>query len=303
VLVYLLRQKEEEKSVLMTTAFLITAFDQLREVRFTVHMFRNLWKTTKESPVVVVISGDKDRDLDFPDDPYTRVVHIDDMVGEKFKTKVSTSIMRQIEHGMLEVKDLEREHGQIDEIVHMHGDILLLGEDGFRSELAKWRESCLPVAADNVGAQSAITKELFGTNWTWAFFGTELMPQLFVVDHHWCKFTGFMYNMEAIGMAEKKATEWALIGNLHRAAHEHGSGQALMPQIDPHGTVSPYQPTFNDLVHVVKKNRPQWGLHHHWGGFCHFGNSLHYTKEHRESRNEQAMRKYGIDLEGWNVAG
>ena len=284
----------------MKTAFLITAYDQLREVAFTRHMLRRMWKGTKEAPIVIVISGDWGRDLHYQNDPFTRVVHLDDMVGDKFKTLVSTSIMRQIEHGMLEIKDLEREHGRIDNIVHMHGDILLLNEKGFFKEIERWKSSGRPVAADPVGAQNPITKKIDGKTWNWRFYGSELMPQLFAVDHAFCNHTGFMYDMKVVGDLEKKATEWALIGNLHRALWEAGSGHALIPQINPlEDAHSPYRFVFDEQVHVVKRNRQQWGLHDHWGGFCHFGNSLHYTKKDRERRNELAMQRYGIDLEAW----
>jgi len=282
------------------TAFLITAFDQLREVKFTVKMLREIWKTTSQSPIVLVISGDTDRSIFFNDDDFTRVVHLDDMVGDKFRTLVSTSIMRQIEHGMLEIKDIEREYGPIKNIVHIHGDILLLDEDGFFAQLNQWKLSNKPVAADNVGAQNPVKKVIDGVEYNWRFFGCELMPQLFAVDHDFCKHTGYMYDMTIIGEAEIKATEWALLGNLHRAVYEDGSGHALLPHIDPQNDKdSPYRCVFNELVHVVKHNRDQWGLHPHWGGFCHFGNSLHYTKEHRESRNTMALSKYGIDLSNW----
>lgn len=282
------------------TAFLITAFDQLREVQFTIKMLRSLWKTTVQSPIVLVISGDVDRSITFDDDPYTRVVHLDDMVGDKFRTLVSTSIMRQIEHGMLEIKDLEREHGRIRQVVHMHGDILLLDEKGFFNEMARWKATKKPIAADNVGAQNPVKKTIDGKEYHWRFFGCELMPQLFVVDNDFCQLTGYMYEMSVIGMAEQKATEWALIGNLHRCVFEHGSGHSLIPVVQPDKDKdSPYRDVFEEFVHIVRPNRDQWGLHTHWGGFCHFGNSLHYSKEHRERRNEMALRKYGIDLSNW----
>ena len=281
------------------TAFLITAFDQLREVKFTIKMLRSIWKTTARSPIVLVISGDVDRSITFNDDPYTRVVHLDDMVGDKFRTLVSTSIMRQIEHGMLEVKDLEREHGTIRQVVHMHGDILLLGEEGFFKELERWKKTGKPIAADNVGAQNPVKKMIDGIEYHWKFFGSELMPQLFAVDHNFCKITGYMYDMPVIGKWEAKATEWSLIANLHRALHEATSDVKLLPYLSPVMKSSPYENVFKENVHVVKPNRPQWGLHGHWGGFCHFGNSLHYTKEQREERNEMALRRYGIDLTNW----
>lgn len=282
------------------TAFLITAFDQLREVKFTIKMLRELWVTTSKSPIVLVISGDRGRSITFNDDPYTRVVHLDDIVRDKFRTLVSTSIMRQIEHGMLEIKDLEREHGLIRNVVHLHGDILLLNEKGFFTELKKWKKTGNPIAADNVGAQNPVTKVLNGHEYRWKFYGSEIMPQLFVVDHSFCKQTGFMYDMPIIGDLEKKATEWALIGNLHRAMWAAGSGQALLPVIDPLvDKESPYKYIFDNLVYVVKRNRQQWGLHKHWGGFCHYGNSLHFPKDIREQRNEIALKQYGVDLSTW----
>lgn len=280
-------------------AFLITCFDQIREIKFTIKMLRTLWKSTARSPIVLVISGDFDRSISFNDDDYTRVVHLDDMVGSHFRTLVSTSIMRQIEHGMLEVKDLERTHGPIRTVVHLHGDILLLGEKGFFQEIDKWRATKKPLAADNVGAQAPVIKTLDAHEYKWKFFGCELMPQLFAVDHDFCKHTGYMYDMPIIGDLEKKATEWALIGNLHRALHDEGSGHALLPQITMEDKESPYRFVFWDNVHVVRPNRQQWGLHTHWGGFSHFGNSLHYSKEHREKRNEMALRQYGVDLSAW----
>lgn len=284
----------------MKTAFLITAFDQTREVRFMRHIIRERWRTHKDSPIVVVISGDRDRIMHFNEDPLTRVVHIDDMVGDKFKTLVSTSIMRQITHGMLEVKDLERQYGRIENVVHMHGDILLLNERGFNDELLRWKGTGKPLAGDNVGAQNPVVKEIDGKEWKWRFYGSELMPQLFAVDHDFCKFTGYMYDMEVIGDLEAKATEWALIGNLHRALCSPGDGHALIPHINPlQDSESPYRFVFDEHVHVVKRNRAQWGLHKHWGGFCHFGNSIHYTKSDRETRNELALKQYGINLEKW----
>lgn len=276
--------------------FLITAFDQLREVVFTVKMLRKLWKTTSKSPIVVVISGDHNRDIRFDDDPFTRVVHINDMVRDKFKILVSTSIMRQIEHGMIEVRDLEREHGDIKSVVHIHGDILLLNEEGFFTELDRWRDSKKPIAADNVSPNGPHHLDLFGKKYQLSFHGQELMPQLFAVDHAFCKATSYMYSMPIIGDLEEKATEWALIGNLHRATDDSVMYQPLNYWVKNNG---PYKETFEECVYPVKKGRAQWGLHSHWGGFCHFGNSIHYTKEHREARNEQAMKQYGLDLSEW----
>jgi len=277
--------------------FLITAYDQIREVRFTVKMLRTMWASTKHSPIVIVVSGDTERNLRFDDDPYTRIVHLDDMVGDKFKILVSTSIMRQIEHGMLEVKDLEREHGRINTIVHLHGDILLLGEKGFFAELKQWKASGKPIAADPVSPSSPITiKGLWGKDYDLRFFGQELMPQLFAVDHNDCRITGFMYEMIVWSDLERKATEWALIGNLHRCVSERD----LFPTIDVWKNKSgPYEKTYNEFVYTVKRGRQQWGLHSHWGGFCHYGNSIHYTKEQRERRNTSALKQYGLDLSEW----
>ena len=277
--------------------FLITAYDQIREVKFTIHMLRNLWKTTSKSPIVLVISGDYDRTINFNDDPFTRVVHLDDMVGDKFKILVSTSIMRQIEHGMIEVRDLEREHGTINSIVHMHGDILLLGEDGFFQELERWRSSDKPIGADPVSANGPFHLDLFDKQYRLSFYGQELMPQLFAVNHAFCKATSYMYSMPIIGDLEEKATEWALIGNLHRACGDPPYFSKGINSWD--SKLGPYIEVFDEEVYIVKKGRQQWGLHTHWGGFCHFGNSLHYTKAHREQRNEAALRQYGLDLSEW----
>ena len=276
--------------------FLITAFDQFKEVRFTIDMLRTKWKNTRNSPIVLVISGDTERNINFNDDPLTRVVHLDDMVGDKFKILVSTSIMRQIEHGMIEVTDLERAHGPINSIVHMHGDILLLGEEGFLRTLNDWRASGLPVAADSVSPNGPHHLDLFGKKYRLSFHGQELMPQLFAVNHAFCKATSYMYSMPIIGDLEIKATEWALIGNLVRATSDEPAG-IINEWHHPEG---PYVDEFKELVYVVARNRSQWGLHKHWGGFAHFGNSLHYTKEHREARNEAALKQYGLDLEAWD---
>lgn len=288
---------------LSDVAFLITTYDQLKEVRFTVRMLRTMWESTKKSPIVIVATGDKERELNFPHDPLTRVVHLDDFIGddqEKCKVLVSTSIMRQIEHGMLEVKDLERDYGPIRNVVHMHGDILLLGEEGFRETLEKFRASGRPIAADSVSPSSPIRLELFGHTYNLRFFGQELMPHLFIVDHYFCKNTGFMYDMPIVGELEEKATEWALIGNLHRAIYEYGGGQALRPLVDVWNDISgPYEPTFDLEVYCVAKGRKQWGVHNHFGGFCHFGNSIHFSKEDRERKNELALKRYGISLEDW----
>jgi len=285
----------------MNLAFLITAYDQVREVRLTVDILRRQWKETKAAPIVIVISGDKERALAFPDDPLTRVVHLNDIVGPHFQTMVSTSIMRQITHGMLEIADLER-LGCIDTIIHMHGDILLLNERGFFDELNKWPKNLKPVAADSVGEQGPYTEVLPGPqgegSYTWHFAGNELMPQLFAVDHLFCKLTGFMYDMEVCGDYERVSTEWALMGNLHRATYTEGQGEHVSPYNIKVGT-KPYEVAFNDLVHVVAPGRSQWDLHKHWGGFAHFGNSLHFSKEVREKRNLAAARAYGIDLSKW----
>jgi len=286
--------------------FLITAYDQLKEVLFTVKMLRKTWKQTATAPIVVVISGDTDRNLGFPDDPYTRVIHLNDMVGEYFKVLVSTSIMKQIEHGMIEMKDLERQHGPIENVVHMHGDILLLGEKGFFDQLDRWKKTNKPVAADPVSASGPWKlKNLcdLGKTYDLAFYGCELMPQLFAVDHDFCKHTGFMYDMSVVGDLEIKATEWALIGNLHRATFDHFSSSSapLYPRIDVYDNTvcGPYFQTFNENVYAVKQNRQQWGLHNHWGGFTHFGNSIHVSQQERERKNLMVLRQYGLDLSEW----
>jgi len=278
-------------------AFLISAYDQLREVKFTIDMLRTKWKSTSKSPIVLVISGDTERTITYDDDPFTRVVHLDDMVGDKFNSLVSTSIMKQIEHGMIEIRDLEREHGCIDSVVHLHGDILLLGEQGFTETIDKWRVSGLPIAADNVSPNGPHFIDLDEQTVRMSFHGEELMPQLFAVDHAFCKATGFMYCMTVMGNLEKRATEWALIGNLHRAT---ANLRDLITAPDEwKDKFGPYYHTYTGNVYVVKNGRPQWAVHNHWGGFCHFGNSLHYTKEQRESRNESALRQYGLDLGAW----
>jgi len=286
--------------------FLITAFDQLREVKFTIEMLRTMWKRTEKSPVVLVISGDTERNIHFNHDPYTRVVHLDDIVGPYFKTLVSTSIMKQLEHGMIEMRDLEREHGDIETIVHMHGDILLLGEQGFFAEIDRWKQTSKPIAADPVSAGGPWHLPNLcglGKDYHLKWFGQELMPQLFAVDHHFCKHTGYMYDMPIVGDLEEKATEWALIGNLHRATFEHGSGEAHVPVVDVYKDKrGPYERAFYELVHPVKVGRQQWGMHNHWGGFSHFGNSLKFSREEREARNTQALNSYGLNLEAWNGA-
>ena len=241
--------------------FFITAFDQLREVRFTIDMLRTKWEATRRSPIVLVISGDFDRNISFNDDSYTRVVHLDDMVRDKFKTLVSTSIMRQIEHGMIEVRDLEREHGRIDSIVHLHGDILLLGEEGFFRTLDTWRVSGLPVAADNVSPNGPHHLNIGGKKYRLTFHGQELMPQLFAVNHDFCRATGYMYSMPICGDLEEKATEWALIGNLHRATAD--VRDLITAPDEWHKQIGPYYSTYTGNVYTVKKGRAQWGLHNH----------------------------------------
>lgn len=286
--------------------FLITAYNQIRETKFTVNMLRTKWRYTRQSPIVIVISGDHNRSLVYNDDPLTRIVHLDDIVGSNFRRLVSTSIMRQIEHGMLEMRDLERQCGSIESIIHMHGDILLLGEDGFFSQLNKWKESGKPVAADPVGMNgpSLLSKDEFADvdeDVNMKFYGTELMPQLFAVDHMFCKTTGFMYEMSIIGNLERYATEWALVGNLHRAVHEEGGGEALIPQVNVHKDErGPYENVYANEVYTVKAGRHQWGLHNHWGGFCHYGNSIHFSTSQREKRNRQALVQYGLDLKTWD---
>jgi len=287
-------------------SFLITAFDQIREVKFTIDMLRNNWKRTAKSPIVLVISGDFDRSITYNDDPYTRVIHVDDIVREKFKTLVSTSIMRAMNVGMLEMRDLEREHGDIDNIVHIHGDILLLGEGGFFDTIDKWRATDKPVAADPVGPHPIIDKVIFGKRYQWRFFGCEFMPQLFAVDHQFCKTTGFMYDMIVMpNDFEIKATETCLIANLYRALYTPGESsgkfrRGLYPKININERSSPYQQIFDENVFVVSKSRSQWGTHKTWGGFCHYGNDLKFTTKHREEMNKRALKSYGLDLSVWD---
>lgn len=283
----------------MSVAFLITVFDQLRETKFTVDMLRNKWESTKESPIVIVVTGDFDRELQYNDDEFTHVVHLDDIVGDMARSKVPQSIMRQIEHGMLEMKCLEEKHGKIDSIVHMHGDILLLNERGFMKELDAWRNTEYPILGDSVGPQGPyfLEKTLPGMHKDMhiVFYGYEMMPQLFVVDHDFCKKTGYMYKMNIVGDHEKVATEWALIGNIYRLTI---SDEEL--DIDTSVvTSSPYKDIFEKHVKVVKRGRSQWDIHRHFGGFCHFGNNINFTKEYREKMNAKALRAYGVDMAGW----
>ena len=286
--------------------FLITAFDQIREVSFTIDMLRTKWSNTRKAPIVLVISGDHNRSLVYNDDPYTRVIHLDDIVGPYFKTLVATSIMKQIEHGMIEIKDLERQHGDIKRIIHMHGDILLLGEDGFFEEIKRWDASGKPVAADPVspgGPWHLPNLDGKGKDYDLIWYGQEIMPQLFGVDHHFCKHTGYLYDMPIIGDLEIKATEWGLIGNLHRAVHDEGCGEALIPHVDVHSNSrGPYENVYSNQVHTVVRGRQQWGLHSHWGSFTHFGNTIKFSPEHRERRNRAALKQYGLDLEAWDQA-
>lgn len=281
----------------MNFAFLITAYNQLRELCYTHNLIRNVWGWYNV-PIIMVVSGDESRELLFNDDIYTRIVHLDDMVGDKVRTLVSTSIMRQIEHGMLEIKDLERELGPIASIVHMHADILLLDKVGFLSEMENWKKSDKPVAADPVGAQAPIRKDVDGGTWDWAFYGYELMPQLFAVNHAFCKATGYLYSMTLLDDLERKSTEWALIGNLHRAVYQLDNNVQLTPKIDVwKDEDSPYRGVFEDYVYVVNRGRPQWGQHSHWGGFTHYGNQIHIGDKEREQKEEAVLRSKGLSLD------
>lgn len=261
--------------------FLITAYDQKREVKFTVDMLRNKWKRTKDSPISIVISGDPDRTIKFPDDKLTRVTTIDNIVGNDFNGLVSTSIMKQIMHGMVEMTDLERVSGGcVNHIVHMHGDILLLNEDGFFEELNRYIASGKQIAGDTVGPQK---------NDYIHFDGLEIMPQLFVVNRYFSGISGFMCRMEVIGDLERRSTEWALRGNLLRA----------WSRLNTKPYYGDEEKIFNSLFHNIAPSRSQWDLHRHWGGFAHFGNSLHFPAEVREARNEMALKAYGVDLLSW----
>jgi hypothetical protein len=264
----------------MNVGFLITAYDQKREVNFTVDMLRRRWKRTINSPISIVISGDPERSVKFPNDPLTRVTTLDDMVGKDFNGLVSTSIMKQMMHGMVELEDLERQRGKrVDYIVHMHGDILLLNEDGFFEELKRFADSGKWLAGDTVGPQN---------NDYIHFDGLEIMPQLFVAHAQFCRESDFLRQMTVEGELEKKSTEWALRGNFYRSAYARFWAEATEQNLH------------DSFVHVVCKHRPsQWDLHRHWGGFAHFGNSLHFPQHVREARNEMALRAYGVDLSSW----
>ena len=263
----------------MKVGFLITAYDQKREVRFTHDMLRNKWKRTKDSPISIVISGDPERSVRFPNDPLARVTTLDNMVGKDFNGLVSTSIMKQMMHGMIELRDLERQQGgQVDLVVHMHGDILLMSEDGFFEELQRFVCSGKAIAGDTVGPQ--VTDYIH-------FEGLEIMPQLFVVDRQFIDRSRFLFDMRVGTDLERRSTEWALRGNLIRCYNSisdtYGSDKSIMDKI----------------LHNVCPSRGQWELHGHFGGFAHFGNELHFPKHIREARNEAALKSYGVDLSLW----
>jgi hypothetical protein len=260
--------------------FLITAYDQKREVRFTHNMFRSKWKRTSESPISIVISGDADREIKFAD-VRTRVTTLDNMVGKDFNNLVSTSIMKQIRHGMIELEDLERITGKVDYVVHMHGDILLMNENGFFEELDRFAKSLKRIAVDTVGAQC---------NDYIHFDGLEIMPQLFVVRRDFIDQTDFMKNMTVQGDLETRSTEWTLRGNLTRCVREMQNADL---------DILPDKTIIDMICHVVAPARDQWALHRHWGGFAHFGNSLHFPAHVRELRNEMALRAYGVDISKW----
>jgi len=251
----------------MNAAFLITCYDTMREARFTVDLLRNKWVKTKHCPIVIVISGDTQRNLQFNDDKLTRVVHLDDIVGVDFNNLVSTSIMRQIRHGMIEVKDFARSL-YIDNVVHMHGDILLLNEKGFVDTLENFNNSDKFVAADPVSAQRSDYIH---------FDGYELMPQIFAAKYDFCLRTSYLFQMDIEGDLERRSTEWALIGNLKRATRWATERKA-----------------FEEYVCVIEPSRQQWGEHKGWGGWIHYGNMLHCPKEKREQMNEAALRSKGV---------
>lgn len=262
-------------------AFLITSYDTIREVYYSVDMFRNKWESTKTAPIVIVITGDPDNKLRFDNDPYTRVVHLKDIVGSNFNAMVSTSIMRQISHGMLEIRDLEREVGPISSVVHFHGDILFLNERGFWVEFDRWQASHKFMACDTVGPQGPYPMEYDGKKFSLEFTGNEIMPQVFAVKHRGFQDSDrpFMYCMDIDGLEEKFSTEKALWGNLLRAGYDAGD------------------------VHYVCRHRPtQWGVHKHWGSFVHYGNQLHCPREQREAKNKAVLEACGLDLEVWNAS-
>jgi hypothetical protein len=261
----------------------------MKEVTFTVNMLRTKWTSAREAPIVVVITGDKDHTLRFESDPYTRVVHLKDIVGKKFNELVSTSIMRQITHGMLEIKDLEREMGPIENILHMHGDILLLNEQGFWAEFEKWKVSGRPVACDTVGPQGPYQMEHGGQSFELTFDGHEIMPQIFAVDHEFAKDTTFLYDMKVSSLQEQFSTEKTLVENLVEKTYRKYCGWGDTTTI-----------LLDRLTYKVCKHRPvQWGVHSHWGSFIHFGNQLHCPREQREAKNAAALAAYGLDLEKW----
>lgn len=262
----------------MKVGFLITAYDQKKEVKYTVDMLRKKWKRTAESPIVIVISGDPEREVKFPNDGFTRVVTIDDIVGKDFNELVSTSICKQLQHGLLEARDLERAHGPIDFLVHMHGDILLLNEDGFFDELEKFAKSKKLLACDTVGPQKNDYIE---------FDGLEIMPQLFVMTKVF-KDTFERVISQPETEWEKKSTEWLLRRVVYRTF--------LMYNFD---TTEKEEELQNKYIHFISKHRSsQWGVHQRWGGWCHHGNQLHFSKEHREAMNKSILTNNG-DLEAW----
>lgn len=270
----------------MKLGFIITCYDSIREVKFTHNMLRNLWSQTKDALISIVISGDPTRSVSFEEDKRTRVTTLDDMVGSKFNELVSTSIAKQIRHGAIELRDLEREFGHVDYVVHIHGDILLLNEQGFFNELSDFAASGKLIAADTVGPQS---------NDYISFSGREIMPQLFVVKRNFISYLLDMFAPQ--NEFAKKSTEHMLLENLHHwltiaeydnSAHENRAHNFSIDYL------------FDRYVYEVVKHRPiQWGVHQHFGGWCHFGNQLHFPREIREQRNKAALQAYGIDLSAW----
>lgn len=268
----------------MKLGFLITAYNQRREVKYSADMLRNKWPRCRDSLISIVISGDPERTVRFDSDDRTRTIHIKDMVGKRFNELVSTSIANQMMLGMNQLKDLQREFGEVDYIVHFHGDILLLNEQGFFEELERFAASGRFIACDTVGPQKTDYIEMGGT---------EIMPQLFVVRRDFCDTTGFLHIMSVEGENEKKSTEHMLIGNLSR------STAAKLPMVKEEKW--PYVVTAKSLLFEVVRHRgSQWAVHQHFGGFAHLGNSLHWTNKQREARNEAVLRAYGLDMGAWN---
>lgn len=264
-------------------AILITGFDQKRETIHTVNMFRK-WESTKDCAIAVVMSGDPDREVKFPEDKFTRVTTNDDIVGtkENFNKLVSTSIMKAISHGMLELRDLRRICGKPDILLHLHSDVMLVNEEGFWKTVLEFWSSNKQVAFDTVGSQRSDFIE---------FMGYELMPQIFMCKTNFLDATGFLHLSEIANTEEAKSTEKALLGNLHRRA------SFMIPGADKE--LYPYISTYNALVYeVIKWRSHQWGIHpNSYGGWCHYGNQLHFDKATRESNEKQFLATHNTKLE------